>query len=63
LFNEITKISAYSTVVTVEKEVSALLEHITSCLAQILLTITAYGTGEVPKVIFLLLEVTQARRN
>jgi hypothetical protein len=49
--------------VTVEKEVSAFLKHITSCLAQILLTIPTDGAGEVPKVIFLLLEVTQARRN
>jgi len=63
LFNEITKISAYSTVVTVEKEVSAFLKHITSCLTQVLLTVTANGAGEVPKVIFLLLEITQARRN
>jgi hypothetical protein len=45
------------------KEVSAFLKHITSCFTEILLTVTANGAGEVPKVIFLLLEITQARRN
>jgi hypothetical protein len=63
LFDEITDIGTYSTIMTSIKEIVAFGKNIPTGLCFVFGTIATERAREVPQVGILLLEITQARRN